>query len=446
MVRVLASLEASQIMIELLVILSSIADTFTDGTSPVRPFLFLLFGIGVAAATLVPSVRREREVSMVAAGIVTLLFVTTFILQLYVFTQAGIPQHALATAITEEEITNTRLTHTHVGKAALTAIIPSSITSQVDAGSAILLLVPESMSIWLSMLLILGIILVVYVLSRRLKQVRYRRFAYLLLVSIIGYTAVTKSIDGGILSDGAIIAYVALMALLLAPIRLFTTYLSVGAIVFTAAVAIAHLSGFYWGEGYAMAAVLKGGVLLLVILALHHLVDTGVTKKSVFLSLAAVALVASISMQAISDRFSYLNIHIGEGTAMVRHKDGSVTSADAYVGMTTRAVIEQENLAYWYQPVMHRADGCHEETVSYIGSFTLAPGYVPSVENVRREYAEIHFVPTGDRYRAEITTHACLPERIKEIQALLREVGLSEAVIYGLEGGEGRVRDGDNNR
>lgn len=433
-------------MIDLLVILSSITDTFTDGTSPVRPFLFLLFGIGVTAATLVPNVKREREVSMVAAGIVTLLFATTLILQLYVFSQAGIPQHALATAITEEEITNTRLTHTHVGKAALTAIIPLSITSQVDAGSAMSLLVPESMSISLSALFILGIILVVYVLSRRLKQVRYRRSAYLLLASIIGYTAITKSIDGGILSDGAVIAYIALMAVLLAPIRQFTTYLSVGAIVFTAAVAITHLTGFYWGKGYALVAVLKGGALLLVILALHHFVDTGVTKKSVFLSLVAVALVASISLQAINERLSYLTMHVEEGNAMVRRKDGSVTSGDAYAGMTTRSVIEQENLMYWYQPVMHRADGCHEEDASYIGSFTLAPGYVPSTESVRREYAEIHFVPTGDRYRAEITTHACLPERIKEIQALLREAGLSEAVIYGLEGREGMVRDGDNNR
>lgn len=433
-------------MIDLLVILSSITDTFTDGTSPVRPFLFLLFGVGVGVATVLPNVKREREVKIAAAGIVTLLFVATFLLQVYVFFQAGIPQHALAVAVTEEEITNTRLTHTHVGKVALASIIPFSITSQVDAGVATSLLVPESIGVGLGALLIVGIILVLYALSRSVKHIRHRKFAYVLLVSIVGYTAIAKSIDGGILSDGAIIAYAALMALLLAPARLFTTCLSFGAVMFTVAISIAHLTGFYWGEGYAVAAVLKGGALLLVILALHHFVDKGVTKKSVCLSLAAVFLVAGISLQAMSERFSYLNIQVEEGAAMVRHSDGSVTSGDAYVGVTTRDVIEQENLLYWYQPVMHRADGCQERDASYIGSFTLAPGYIPKVEIVHREYAELRVVPMGDRYLAEINMNACLPERIKEIQALLRDAGLSEVVIYGLEGGEQRVNDGDNNR
>lgn len=433
-------------MIDILVILSSITDTFTDGTSPVRPFLFLLFGIGVAVATVLPNVKRELEIRIVAAGIVTLLFVATFFLQLYVFFQAGIPQHALAIAITQEEITNTRLTHIHVGKVALASIIPFSITPQVDAGAAMSLLVPDSIGVALGVLLIVGIILLLYALSRSVKHIRHRRFAYVLLVSIVGYTAIAKSIDGGILSDGAIIAYAALMALLLAPARLFTTYLSFGVVMFTVAISIAHLSGFYWGEGYAVAAVLKGGALLLVILALHHFVDKGVTKKNVLLSLAAISLVAGISLQAISERLSYLNIQVEEGATMVRHSDGSITSGDAYIGMTTRDVIEQENLLYWYQPVMHRADGCQERDASYIGSFTLAPGYVPKVDTVRREYAELHIVPMGDRYLVEINTHACLPERIKEIQALLREAGLSGAVIYGLEGGERRVSDGDNNR
>lgn len=433
-------------MIDLLVILSGVMDTVTDGTSPVRPLLFLLFLLSITLASRLPNIRHESTIRVLAVAAVTLLFAASFLLQLVTFAQAGIPQHALAIAITQEEITNTRLTHIHLGKVALQALIPGSLSRQFDTGAAMMLLVPNSAAYLIGILCVAALLFVPYVLSRRVKEISERRWACLLLVSIVGFTALTKAIDGGILSDGAIIAYVALLALVFSPLRLFTTYLSFGAIIFAVAIAIAHLSGFYWGEGYAVSAVLKGGALLLILLALHHIIAKGMSVRSVALTVCAVVVVAAISFHTIGEQSAYLNRIVEKGNAMVRLNDGTVIPGDIYIGMTTRDIVLRESLTYWYQPVTHRSNGCSTEDVSHNATFILAPQFAPQSMEVRSTYAELHFMKPGDRYYANLEMAVCVPERIKEIQALLAAAGLKEAVIYGLEGGEAGPRNGDNNR
>lgn len=434
-------------MIDAVVILQGVTDTFLDGTSPVRVLVIAVFLVLVALAARVPKVPHERRVRYAAAWALSLLFALSLAAQVVAFADADIPQHALATAFAGEEITNTRLTHTHIGKAGLALLMPDdALVRAFDTGSAMRLLAAPGIALAIAVLAAAAFVLLVFSLSRTVRNETgtVRKASLLALVSVAGCIALAKSIDGGILSDGAIVAYAATLSLLIGARKDFVAHVSWGMLACAAVIATLHLSGFYWGEGYALAAALKAGALLLLLLALHHASEQGGSPKTLMLSLGALAVIGAISMQASVERLSYLDREIVAGSSLVRLSDGRVVSGDSYIGMRIRDVIRKENLLYWYQPVVVRSEGCADGQPPYIGSFILAPGYVPEVPEVVRERSAMRFIAEEDRYRAEFSMHPCLPERIQEIRSLLEDADLSEAVIYGLEGRTLEAGSGDN--
>lgn len=448
-------------MSEFLLLASSVLDVFTEGTSPVRLALAPLYlGTLVLCFRFLPWHRMRRvmrSAPIIALGAVLCLFILSFSLQLSVYRAHAIPESSLAVFMNADEITNTRLAHIHTGKTAiamLTHPFASAAVPATDTGAALASFFPGWTGPISLMLLVIAIGMTILSLPRAFRGVEGKaaRMAALLLYALVSFMALEKSVDGGILSDGAFLALATWGMLLWVPERYFLRAFLLASVVAAGVLAFGIYHGLYWGEGYVFDAVEKVGVLFLLILALHCARTRGI-RSILSLTLITGAMLA-IGLKAYSEfapRSAYLSAAVsGYGyvaaylsEARIGNESiGTIGRLQIYdVGSsegTVADLIDQYRLPYWYQPVSMQNQHCRNTSLEQQADFFVLLPNEPerlSVTASRLSTLSLTYIDTDPsgwkRYQASLRMQTCVPRRWDVVREMLRELGHDRAIVYG---------------
>lgn len=447
------------------ILASSAFDAITEGTSPIRIVLFVAYSLALLLAVYIVrrSTLRERLIRLLGIlGFFTLgvLFILGLGLHVVVAERLSVPASSLTVFMGEGEITNNRLTHIHLLKSvtfALLAPLQEELIPSLDTGKAVLSHVPIIVVAVAAILFVFSLLALLFVGAYRVsKEARGRRMSLFLLVSLASFVSFEKAIDGGILSGGALIAYVALAAVLFLGREQRIRVLLQGALLSIVVLAILYAGGFLWGEGYALKALAQAAVLALLLLALANSNREGIrTVRSVVLLSLALGAFSLMTYAGAGQKLAYLKTVVSPehsysaaypqeeilaGELIGNVGDLAVRTTDPYAGKRIGDLLAETNLAYWYQPISFHAGSCTQPSSLQIYSFELvskerisaAQTTVPGV--LALALAPIETTGAGwTRYRGLMRTHPCVPRRWDLVRESLRSVGLTELVVYGLQ-------------
>ncbi len=448
-----------------LLILTSPLHVFTDGTSPVRLLLFLAYLVALAVAVRLcpkelPALWHKvlQTVALISVGLVFLFGLT---LHTWVIATHDIPQQSLAVFLADDEITGTRLLHNHAGKAAITVLsapFAQNLVPIVDTGSALAQSFDHVFATLLAILFFIALAASLLaargaIISGEGKRRWYASFA---LYGLVAFIALEKSVDGGIFSDGALIALVAYGALLFLPPRLFVRTLLGGACVYVVLMTLLTTYGFAWGEGYALSSFGNAMVLFLVCLALGTMRQGGVSRRIVIV-LTFLALI-SLGTKAYLDtigKIEYLTAPLVPDTSFIGAYSTESVPALASIGsigrleifapdeenrMSISELIDRYHLPYWYQPISHYAGSCTlpAETLRATFSVLTPEPLIQQIHGVPG-LALLTLTPAGittagwTHYRGTLVMHPCVPRRWDVLREMLRGANAPEAIIFGFE-------------
>ncbi|MES2014604.1 MAG: hypothetical protein V4437_02185 [Patescibacteria group bacterium] len=446
----------------------SVFGVFADGTYGVRPFLFLLYVCVLMSfgflffrfkkVLRVKTLSSVKILRIIAFGAVFLLFFLNLVCQIVVFDHHSIPQTALATFVDQSEITSTRLTHIHFGKAMLGAIVPrlsSKITAVADTGESLVAELPSWVIVlqWILFLLALTGSFFGYVSLSQSVSGRGRKILLLILYSLTAFIVLDKSVDGGLLSDGAFLALTAYFALLFLPQHLFFKAFLSGAIFYAWCTAGLYLLDMYWRVSYVLDILEKAGLFFLLTTALH-LGAYGNRKKLFIILLLAVAVgVGMKAEEKFSLEYSYRAVAIdpshsyaalyGEGESALS-LIGTVGRLNIYsFTADPESTVGEFSRKYGvppsYGPLSVNAEPCTSaESVRTVKFFTLVERPLTKSVFVVPNLIGGVFVPLGIdgrgwyRYATTLTLHECVPRTLDVARESLREVGATHGLIYGL--------------
>lgn len=447
----------------LLLILTSPLHVFMDGTSPVRLFLFLAYFVVLAIVLrLCPkklSRMWQKVLQAVALVSVSLVFLSGLLLHVWVTAVHDIPQQSLSVFLADDEMTSSRLMHNHAGKAAvtvLTAPLAPYLVPVMDTGSALAHSFDSALSVCLAVLflvaLIASLVAAPAVIAR--GEQRHHWYVSFALYGLVAFIALEKSVDGGIFSDGALIALVAYGALLLLPPRLFMRTLFVGACAYVVIMTLLTAYGFAWGEGYALTNFGNAAVLFLVCMALG-IARQGEASHRVVITFVFLALI-SLGAKAYFDtagKIAYLTAPVVEDRSFVgAYPTESVPALtpigsigrlaifapDPEVGKSVAELIDTYQLPYWYQPISQYAGSCSTPADTLRATFfVLAPEPVTEQEYGVSGLALLLLEPTGTtaagwtQYTGTLIMHPCVPRRWDVLREMLRSANAPEAIVFG---------------
>lgn len=364
--------------------LNALTGTISLETSPVRPFLFLGFLALVFLAEKQPYVSLSKRSRMRALAVsivsLTVLFLLPVFEQALVFAHFSIPERDLAVFFTGEEITNTRLAHSHFGKVPLAAYLTGSVrsvVSAIDTGAALAPYVnPVATKVAALFFLLAFCGLLVAVAGREPLDGNARRpKIWLLLYAFTSFYVLEKSIDGGIVSDGAGLALVLL--LLLPRSYAFSKrrqHAVVGMFGYLSVLLILGAIGWYWPQSYLYLALLHTVTFAAVWFALASLAFAERrTEIRAACSLAAV-LVACAAGYSLYTSFSYFSTPLIQNRSMLalypyessqhlpesaKHLGALELYDPAELGYArVWDVTEALELPYWYYPVTAGERAC----------------------------------------------------------------------------------------
>ncbi|MES2014232.1 MAG: hypothetical protein V4437_00255 [Patescibacteria group bacterium] len=265
--------------------LDALFDVFAQGTFPIRFFLFALYLAAMLVVVVVyrwcvsKGVTFSPHVDFGVRGIVilalVLLFVVNIFLQVLIFSEHSIPIRSLAYFVDSSEITSTRLTNSNFGKVVIGASLPLVFphTKDIaDTGAALVPYVPLPLIAGESILFLVALLgsLAVYVsCTRGLSYGRVHHVFFFFLYGLVAFLALEKSLDGGLLNDGAYLACMLYASLLFLPSWRF--YIGMAVALFSNAllIVVLYVSGMYWNIPYLVDVVQKTLILFIFVGTLY---------------------------------------------------------------------------------------------------------------------------------------------------------------------------------
>jgi hypothetical protein len=457
-------------MMYLLQILNGVMNTITLGTYPVRPFLFIGYAVVLASILIVithlrpravwesVSVRTDRVIRILSITSIALLFLISLVTELSVFNAFGIPQKNIALFFAGNEITSTELSHNHFGKSALATLLPQNdeaIVASADTGSALLPYVPKALPYGEVFLFLLALCTSLYISACACLKIsgRGKVVAIIILYTLVSFLVLEKSVDGGLLSDGAGVAcgiYILLVLKKRSVIR-SSLYISIGYVWVLLAL---HFMGFYWPLKLLTYTFVHSAVFLLIAYTLHYAINGSNRRVKKILAVFALLTVTVVAyVQSNYDR-SYLSSVITPGTSYLSAYEreaglplpllgriGSLVVYDTspFAGKTVRDVVDTYHLPYWYQPISIYPQNCSMETNRHEERFFLL-SRTPLVDSVAvNDLADIAFSPIGNasdgwyRYGVKVTQGYCVPRSLNVLSEMVHLAGTNTLIIYGMQ-------------
>ncbi|MDB5245406.1 MAG: hypothetical protein JWN90_511 [Parcubacteria group bacterium] len=457
-------------------ILNSIINAFTLGTYPVRPFLLIGYGALIfLAAWAYPFVSKvidkrvsiskgsrkqyDRAVRITALASLALLFLIPIICEISVFNSFGIPQRDLAIFFTGDEITNTRIVHNHFGKTAIAQFLGHNDVKFVqssDTGAALLSYVPRWVPPVELALFILALLSSLYVAASAIAAVpnRSKKIWLGALFTLVGFLVLEKSLDGGLVSDGAGFACAVYALSVLFP---FKTILRKGAYALFAYIWILcglFLTGFYWPLFYLDYGLLHTAVVALTLFALYYgAYGTRVRVKNILIAVTILVIAVTSYEVGKSDRTYLASTIIASSTYLATYESeatpnfptvGAIGNLQVYdlssnAGDSIKHIGNEYSLPYWYQPIYVAASSCstqinrHEERFFVLSTKPLVS------TTLYQGIADVAYVPLGNapagwyRYGAKVTQAYCVPRSLNVVHEMLRLSGATSTIVYGLQ-------------
>lgn len=449
---------------------NELMNTITAGTYPVRPVLFVGYMLGVLVTVWLvrwlPARTRllkisgisRRTISVVAISLVSLLFLTNVILQFAVFNYFGIPERSVAIGIQNGEITETRFAHIHFGKVVIASILKGptqDLILRADTGRALLPYVPQAVVVVESILFVIALLFSLLSAGQYVQPIsgKGRQLSALLLLGLLGFYVLEKSLDGGIVSDGAGLALLTWAFLLLMPLHRFAKLIPYMVFGYTAVLLCLYIGGWYWPTSYALLALERTGVLALLILTGAYFLRDMRRAAALAGGIALVGVALFIYHNDASDRdymsrriapdAFYLAAYPEEAKPSLPKVGGigdlNVYDASSLAPRTVNDVLEQYQLPAAYRPLTPGSYTCSAPALLREERFSvLSPKRLVAVRSdsglfsltVTPEYP----APRGwYRYHAVLFYNPCIPRYLDVLEQGIVSAGSDTALVYGLE-------------
>jgi len=371
-------------------------------------------------------------------------------MQCAVVAEQHLPVRAIAVFFDEGEITNTSLAHSHTAKAALTVLLEpfkDQIVPSADTGIALAHSFGTMVQIVCAVLFVVALITTILCVPNR-SEGAWTFVLYL----ITSFVILVKSVDGGIISDGAVIAVFSFGALLMLPQRFFVRALLVGASVTLALLTILFATGLMLAH-VALENAANAGVLFLLLGTLDR-VRTHPSRQVFLILLIAVLVLCGKAYADISYRItdlsatlrqdgSYLATYPEESRPDLTHLGSigrlSVYATDSLAGESVASVLDMYGLPYWYQPVSTYEGSCTSPDTMFKATFTVhakSDRALPERVEAGSGLAVLTLVPLSAvspelmEYAGELIMHPCMPRRWNVMQEMLKMAGAERAVVY----------------
>ncbi|MES2226061.1 MAG: hypothetical protein V4480_04630 [Patescibacteria group bacterium] len=436
----------------------------SDGTYPIRFFLLAAYlaavlGTGLFLRTTfrVSSASRiYRWIASIASLSLISLFMIIGFWQWHVFDLYGIPKTEVAVFFSGDELSGTRVTHTHIGKVVIATAgtaWTSVLIGRADTGSALVPYVPGALR-WLCVVLFaLAFLSSLLVVPAQTEGVvgRRRQLIRLLLYGFVSFIVLDKSIDGGLLSDASFLVLCAFLALVWKPSRFLRSAAS-AALAHAWLLATLFALGLYAPAGAFLEAVVRSALVLGLLVVGYGASRNGSRRLRYALAFAVgISCLAYICVK-YSHEWGYLHLPINDETYLsvyAREAQPDLPRIGAIGRLTVYAAgslaprniaraIDEYALPYWYRPFSVPGT-CQLAQAQTHASFTvLSPvpltGNTQTVEGIAR----LSLTPDGSapsgwyRYAASLSLDACIPRRLDVVREMLREAGSVRAIVYGL--------------
>lgn len=443
--------------------LASLLSPFADGTSPVRVVFLALIAVVILGISWVTRLcirgawgRLYLWSYGIAATAIVLLSVSTLGIQITLFHTLAIPQDTNATFITNDEITNTRLIHTHVGKVVFGAFAPmlsETVVALGDTGAALVPYIPDG-GIWLiPILLVLSMVSFGVLHAARYCQVPagMRRSVWSFLYILLVFVLLQNLLDGGILAQNTLLAFLLLSALVWVPeTQMIRAGVSAFAVCALVALSIEY-AGLYGGSfsyerTIASAVVLLGTTGILYRYAYRRRVPLSITALCVAGVLAFAyydsASIRSYAAAVPTSTETLISTYPQELSTLSGTYEtlGSlrVYRIDTSSYQSIGAVLTHYRLPYWYRPVSSSAwPGCEEGgEVTYTFTLLSQDDLLPVPLNAARARVALTKLASSTapwhRYAGTLTMDPCLPRPWNVLHEAVVSAGTDTAVIYGM--------------
>jgi hypothetical protein len=458
-------------MASILQILNSVMNTVTLGTYPVRPFLFLGYGLVLSSLLIIlkhmkrdtpwkgVSLRTDQIIRIVSVASLGLLFLLPIITHVTIFNSFAIPQKDLAIFFTGNEITSTELAHNHFGKTMLSYVLPrneASIVASSDTGSALLPYIPPTLPYGEMLLFLTALLTTLYVSLGICKERTKKRtlIAKVLLCTLISFLVLEKSIDGGLFSDGAGIAY-ALYAFLVFKKGRIPQYAGPYIVIgYVWILVTLYLTGFYWPRILFEYTLIHSAIFVVLVSALYYFAHgSNRTIQRILMTVSVAGIVVVAYLQGYSDRTylstvltqhsSYLAAYPSEARPElpILGEVGTLVIYDStpLAGKTVGQIIDTYHLPYWYQPLTVNTKQCSNEARRNEERFFVLSRNPLHDTTLGNNLADILLSPSGTapqgwyRYAGKATQQFCVPRSLDVVREMLRLSGANDFILYGLQ-------------
>lgn len=437
---------------------------FTDGTNPIRIALFALYLLALFTMARLSKKgepnEKKRTLQALVVGSVLILFTAGLLGHLWIYNAHDIPQRSLAVFLEKDEITNTRLIHTHTGKSAIATLVAplfSYLNLSADTGASIASSLSPQFSIISALLFVVAIAASLVLGPHVIRQVsgKGKRLAAFILYGLVAFVVLEKSVDGGILNDGAVVALAAYFAIIVLPVRHFLRALLCGALFSTVLTSILFATGQYWGgERYFIGAVANALVLFFVLLAFHSARTEGWgSRRSLAVLLVALAALGTKAYADTAFKVAYLSTPAGPDSSYVGTytlEDNVNTISVGSIGrlqvhsvsrettMTVGELIDVLGAPYWYQPVSLYEGSCAKPATRIVATFVVhVPEAPKELSAIAEQLASLTLTPQGtdgagwSTYAGSLSVHPCVPRRWDVLREMMRLVGIERSIVHG---------------
>ncbi len=406
---------------------------FIEGTYPIRIVLFIGYigALIIASRALVPRVsdgmvRGARWAALIASAAV---FAGSLVGFIAITERHAIPITATVWLMDADELTSSSLANNHVGKAVIGLVVPHLFPDTVrtaDTGRGVVPHLP------LGFVLLLAASFAVAVAASLIaigSQPKKRRIAHLALYALLSFIVLAKSLDGGIMSDTALVALAGYGALLFAPSRL-PAAASIAFGMQVAGVLLLSRVGGYETAAAGWLSIERAAVLLCTIVSLHAVLTGDRQRIAAASALAALVMAVVAASPAIESRLSYLHAPVEAGSVAFRSQSAVSLTAEGRLGRLTffaltgtegsiGALSQALHLPPWYSYFARKERNC----ALGMSSIVLVPERLEREEVVVPGVLSAAFFFMGNdrsgwyRYKLSLKHDHCLvpsPELLRE--------------------------------
>ena len=443
-----------------LTVFHQFTNIFASGRSPVRAYLFLAFLSVMLVVGYWVCRNKAGKGGVALPRLLSLVFmVATFSLSVgtfFWFTHTyEIPeQHSLYFVMfSGGEITSAQFMHNQFGKTVVALLVKpfSSVLRNADPGIALLPFVPVWYP-WVYLVLVFLLLVSFIVVFVRIISSKQKPFLFTLAYSVVTFSILKNTIDGGLFAESALVSITFYLMLLSEDMRNRLKIGSIGLSVALVSYVVAFWCGQFDGVSEFVAHLHSTLVLVFIFSALAYVLYGRV--RSILIMIAVLASLFTIHLVFEKSRplFAYRSAPVSDGSVIGAYgtiedprleKFLSIGELSYYyyharAGETLRTgdVLEKYSILDNYYPVSTEGQcikGVSEETYFTI----VTPDYLRSFsqpqQSLSLEFDERKSNRNGWHvYEAHLVAPSCLPRKINLIQEAIGEAGSSRFILYNM--------------